>query len=111
MGITVNKLTRAMGEVGIDIAEIEDRLLRCNTTTVGKWLSVMLAWHGMSRAELGRQIGCTKQTVCNWAIDRQVPSLGNFVAMWMILAPNRDYAFEEIREIYYNFANTPEKAN
>jgi DNA-binding XRE family transcriptional regulator len=105
MGVTVKDLKYVMGEVGIDIAEIEERLLTCNTTTTGKWLSVMLAWHGMSRAELGRQIGCTKQTVCNWAIDRQVPSLGDFVAMWMILSPNGDYSFWQIKNIYNSFAN------
>ena len=110
MGRTVKKLEYIMGEVGIDISDVEDRLLGCNTTTVGNWLSVMLAWHGMSRDELGRQIGCTKQTVCNWAIDRQVPSLGNFIAMWMLLAVDKNHTFEEIREIYYRFANTPEKS-
>ena len=106
MGVTVKDLKYVMGEVGIDIAEIEERLLTCNTTTVGKWLSVMLAWTGMSRTELGKELGYTKQTVINWANDVQVPNLANFVAMWLILTPHRDYSFWQIKDIYYSFANT-----
>ena len=109
MGRTVKKLEYVMSEVGIDISDVEDRLLGCDTTTVGKWMSVMLAWRGMSNAELGREIGCTKMTIANWANDVVAPSLGNFIAMWMVLA-DRKYTFEELREIYYRFANTPEKS-